>query len=151
VGHLRLWEAALGAIQESPVLGIGLGVSKIRETMERLAIEHASDPKSVFDDKSSTMLIHNHFLQTWTECGIFGLASLIFIIWVYCKRIWRYVKNIEPEAEDKIICFGLFVSSIAMMLLNLTISFFDMEIWVIMAIALGIASKPELIKHSGSS
>ena len=83
----------------------------------------------------------NHYLQTWAETGLLGLLSLCTILVIYVKRVWVYLMGADFADPEKRICIGFFLSSVAMMIQNLTIDHFAIEIWVVFAIALAIAAR----------
>ena len=122
-------------------MGHGLGTLKLGDIMVEYAQQYADTPEIMLGlaGQKNTAL-HNHYLQTWAETGLLGLLSLCTILVIYVKRVWVYLMGADFPTRRKRICIGFFLSS-SMMIQNLTIDHFAIEIWVVFAIALAIAAR----------
>jgi O-antigen ligase len=84
-----IWKSALSAIEKHPILGIG--PSNVREKLHDEYIKR--DMKAA---SSMKLNAHNQFLETWLGLGIFGLFTLLAMLfaplWIGIKkRDWLLV------------------------------------------------------------
>lgn len=97
--RLITWEAAIRAIGENGIYGVGIGNSQ-RELNKKY--------KEIGYEKGSreNLNTHNQYLQILLECGVLGLATLLFILCVLLKKV------IHDEAFQRpfVLCFFLLIA-----------------------------------------
>ena len=141
LSHTTMWESAFLAAKESPIFGKGLGAFKIGDTVYEYALKTSGNAYMLQDLATRrNVLIHNYYLQTWAETGLMGLFSLLGLIWIYVKRTWGYAIHDMGSSMEKQCCLSFLLSSIAMMVQNLTINQFGVELWVPIAISVGLVA-----------
>jgi putative inorganic carbon (hco3(-)) transporter len=88
-GFIRagLWSATLKLITSSPkVFFIGTGPETFPYAFQKFRppiLNYSSEWNFVFNKP------HNYFLELWSEQGLIGLVSLIYLIWVLTKKLDR--------------------------------------------------------------
>ncbi len=75
VSRISLWETGWKAIQESPILGLGL--TGFSQNWDRL-----NSDKGLTDSHNFP---HNIFLDLWVETGALGLISFVGLLWAFLK------------------------------------------------------------------
>ena len=87
--RLKIWNWAFQVYKESPILGVGLGNFKINV----LKYENKTKPNYIYSYK-----VHNDFIETFVETGIFGgisfIAIFVFVLWYFAKVL---LKNLEGD------------------------------------------------------
>ncbi|MBF0279619.1 MAG: O-antigen ligase family protein [SAR324 cluster bacterium] len=85
-----LWQSAWQAIKDHPWFGIGL--NNDGEVMPRYRKPIIKETGHQFFNSASAG-VHNIYLQTWVNLGIFGLISYI-MIWVsFFLAVWQTLRN----------------------------------------------------------
>jgi O-antigen ligase len=152
--HISMWQAAFGAIRENPIMGKGLGMFKLGDIGLQYALRYAERPDILegWLDRRN-ILVHNFFLQAWVETGGIGLIALLVLVYMYLRTVWSYIRNAVAPNKGKSICLAFFLCTIAMLVQNLTINHFGVEIWIPIGISLGIVarSKDNLRVHNDVS
>jgi O-antigen ligase len=100
--RLFLWkEVALPLIKEKPLLGYGISQAQILETKTRLE----KQPKIYFSyfAEGARVDVHNQYLQTTVEFGLFGLIILLLL---YLAPIFLVDKG---RRYFIVICISLFI------------------------------------------
>ena len=99
IGRIEVWKAAQHIIQDHPIAGVGAG----RFTGINQKITNQNN-------KKMSLIIshgHNNFIQITTECGVLGLAGLLYFIGYYLRSSLRnYRKNNNPY--DILVFYHLF-------------------------------------------
>jgi len=113
VMRLNYWRDALKIIQSSPFKGVGLGNFNLAQS--RYA--------------------HNSYLQIWTEMGILGLASFLWLIFVVFKQSLGRIKN--SVYKTQILALTL-ANAVFLMHNFVDFSFFLPEVALIWWVALGL-------------
>jgi O-antigen ligase len=143
LSHLTAWEAGWGAIQESPIIGKGLGAFQLGEVYSSYIQSYGDHPEFVSGAENyKHLLLHNYFLQAWAETGLLGLGAWLWMIAVFFKKTWGFLRNGNPSQYAHRLCLAFFLSAIAMLVQNFTINFFAIELWTVLAVALGIVIRP---------
>lgn len=108
--RIRLWNIAMGIIQDHPLVGIGIG--NFYEAFTGYVFKHPE-----LSVGWVTYGAHNSYLTIWAETGIFGIVSFIAIILVSLKF---GIYLIKVKRDDRyMFWFGLaFLSSITGFALN---------------------------------
>ncbi|GAA3346908.1 hypothetical protein GCM10020358_59720 [Amorphoplanes nipponensis] len=76
-GRSDLWRAATRLASGHPAAGIGLGNFPSREAALALDIGPVLDARALAEDRR---VVHNTYLQLWTETGAIGLALFLIIV-----------------------------------------------------------------------
>ncbi len=114
VMRLSYWKDTLRIIKARPLTGVGLGNFNL--TLSRYA--------------------HNSYLQIWTEMGISGIISILWLIIVVFKSA---VKNIKVSLNKSLLA-GLITANASFLIHNLVdFSFFLPEVAFIWWITLGLS------------
>ncbi len=77
------WKAGLGMLRDYPVLGSGLGTFGTLYAKYKL-------PQA-----EETQLAHNNYLQVWTEMGILGIVSFLWLWIVFLKEGWKLINRLR--------------------------------------------------------
>jgi len=80
--RIRAWQNAISIIQESPILGVGIG------DYDQAMI----NANQAYGDKVPTHN-QNFFLYVWGASGVMALAALILGLWFYIRSFWKYTKQ----------------------------------------------------------
>ena len=88
--RLLMWESAWQGIQDHFWLGIGYG--KDSEVMETYRKKIRDETGHRFTNSASAG-VHNIFLQTWLNYGIFGFASFLGIWIVFFQKLIQGLKK----------------------------------------------------------
>ncbi|MDP3732793.1 MAG: O-antigen ligase family protein [Candidatus Omnitrophota bacterium] len=116
VMRLNYWKDTLRMIKAKPLTGVGLGNFNL--TLSRYA--------------------HNSYLQIWTEMGISGIISILWLIIVVFKST---VKNIKVSLNKNLMA-GLITANASFLIHNLVdFSFFLPEVTFIWWVILGLSSE----------
>lgn len=98
-GHLM--QTALNMIKEHPILGIGLNTYS--QEMEKYT--------SIYIPHNWIYQVHNKYLLIWSETGIVGLISFLWLLLVSLIKVIKLTHSIDPLIS--IIAIGLLGSLIA--------------------------------------
>lgn len=82
----RLWRAAADEIQNSPILGAGLGDVR---WMRRYIPARRLQGTELVD-------AHNLFLDFWSKLGFIGLALMLWLLARYYQLSWRVYRRSDP-------------------------------------------------------
>ena len=125
IHRLLVWDFGGKEILKKPILGYGIGTSRLIGQNKILNIPHTKD-----EIKGGIPLHpHNNFLEIWLELGLIGIATF-FIIWI---KIIKY--GYKLRANSYIIGTGICTSIINIFIIcNLSFGFF--QAWWISSIAL---------------
>lgn len=98
-----LWVEAFDLFSGSPVTGIGA-----RNYVDRAVLPDFSGAPT------SSLFVHNVFLQQAAETGLLGLAGLLFLLCASLRVDFKRVQNESPKMSS--LRYALFCSSIATLL-----------------------------------
>ena len=77
-----MWKAGLSTLKQSPIFGFGKGnVEVLKEEYNQISLQTGH----IFYNKAEVG-VHNFYLQTWLEFGIFGLVGMV---WLLVFPLWR--------------------------------------------------------------
>jgi len=114
--RLNYWRIAIAAIKDRPILGIGPG--NFQEVFLRYKAGWSID----------TRYVHNIFLQTWLETGIFGLISICLLITAFLNKAFMKSKYI-------------FLAGLALIFQNLIdMPYFAPEVGLFLWVLIGLAA-----------
>lgn len=91
--RLYMWDGAIKIFLENPVIGVGTGGFK------KALVKYKNDPNLPDIDHP-----HNSFFYMATSFGLVGLASLLWLIWIYLKRGWQ---NRNSYVGFAVLSFGI--------------------------------------------
>ena len=119
--RVNYWKAGFGMLKDYPVLGSGLGTFGTIYAKYKL-------PQG-----EEVQLAHNNYLQVWTEMGILGIVSFLWLWLIFLKQGWKLIRRLRitgyrlPAAVvigcyagivafliHSLVDFGLYVPGIAM-------------------------------------
>lgn len=110
--RLQLWRISWQLIQESPLLGIGLGQFE-PAYQQKLHEQFADSANRVIGSESTAPLPefvfrdpHNWLLSFWLNTGIIGLASFIAL---HCWLVWSAIKKPRQITEIALALLSLLV------------------------------------------
>ena len=87
--RIKVWQAAIVMIKESPFFGKGIGLF-----MDQLTLQLLRAPDASAAGHLNAQYTHNCYLQIWAETGIFALLSFLgFIILLLTNGIKAFLKN----------------------------------------------------------
>jgi O-antigen ligase/tetratricopeptide (TPR) repeat protein len=105
--RIHTWEATLGMIKGSPILGTGLGTFQIYfPGFKYLGFE--SDVRI-----GNVLHAHNEYLEIWAEMGLLGLVVFLWLAVSFFRHTLRNLK----EGREGLIALGL-ISGIAGVLVD---------------------------------
>jgi len=93
--RVEYWRQAVVAFWQKPVFGTGL------DTFRFSSIKHQKTPNNW------STHTHNHFLQMFSETGIFGGAAFLILIALIVKEGFKNIKKLK--GRDRGLMVGLFV------------------------------------------
>ena len=122
--RLVVWEDAASRLIDKPVVGSGIGTPSAE-----VIFVNTDGSRSLLTDA------HNTFLNVAAQCGLIGLAGLLFVIWSVVKAGFR-----TRSAELGNIQTALFIAFVAAFLYDgLTGSFEDARhLWVLIGLILAV-------------
>ncbi|MGA2775284.1 MAG: O-antigen ligase family protein [Candidatus Omnitrophota bacterium] len=124
--HFRLWMQAIVMFLNKPILGYGAGTF----SLQRFII----NVPTFLSGENIDTLPHNMFLLMAAETGIVGLFSLVIFLFLVIKNIWIRL-SLEQDRYLYNINLGFFLGIIGVILMNLTMNFFTIEIfWVFLGL-----------------
>ena len=143
-GRLKIWKNTITIIKEKPWLGYGLGNHK-------LAIMKIETPQKfnyVVSDHA-----HNDFLEMWSELGVFGLISYLFLFvsafLLFIKTQWK--KNL-PDTT-RFISFAGFLCIITYMndaMFNFPLERADCQLYLALGMAMILFSYLKITKKNNN-
>lgn len=104
--RLEIWKKTLSSIARHPILGVGIGNFPV---VLAQATEYAKAGSSA----------HNLYLHVAAEVGIFGLLTVLGMLWLIIKRGLAVV-DFSPDSVTKIYAAGFLVFAVWVLLYNLT-------------------------------
>jgi len=116
--RISYWQDTIGIIKLHPFLGVGLGNFNL----------------------AYSRYAHNSFLQFWAETGLFGITSLLWLIYAILASSINKLRNLANDKETLVLvsCLAAFAFH------NLwDFSFFLPEISLICWVILGLLPKPK--------
>lgn len=89
--RVPLYQAAIAAIQSSPISGVGLGTAAIQKYIKAHNLYHGVAPY---------VHAHSFFLEVWLETGILGLISFLGAILSTVQRTARIVRHNDQSKDS---------------------------------------------------
>jgi O-antigen ligase len=100
------WRNAIDVWLKSPVVGVGFGHAYP-------VITYGLPPEA---EISEAFFIHNTYLNILAKCGVFGLGSLLYLIWVTFGAI-RALRRHAADAYGRVLVIGLMATMVQVTLL----------------------------------
>ncbi|MCD5397684.1 tetratricopeptide repeat protein, partial [candidate division NPL-UPA2 bacterium] len=79
--RVEYWRAGLGMLRDFPLFGSGLGTFGSIYAMYKLP------------GAEETRMAHNNYLQIWTETGILGITSFLWLWGAFLRAGWKTIKD----------------------------------------------------------
>ena len=108
-----IWLSTIQMIKEHPVLGSGIGTFRIHYPASQGKILSLEENKKYIPLASKTINTHNDYLHLWAETGIIGLACFLWIVFLFYKKSFKYLK--EAKSEDKFLLIGFMGMGVALL------------------------------------
>ena len=102
-----LWADSWSLVRSSPVLGIGAGNFEIEVAAHRTPDRHDQYHTLTGERKIPivTKHAHNDYLETWSEVGIPGLVSLLWLLGLILWN-WNKALRFHPTGEVRVLGLG---------------------------------------------
>tara|TARA_R110000822_G_scaffold307235_1_gene434124 strand:- start:6841 stop:8064 length:1224 start_codon:yes stop_codon:yes gene_type:complete len=96
--RLMTWKAAIMAVKQHGMIGVGIGNSQkaLNKEYSKIGFERGSN---------ENLNTHNQYLQILLDCGVLGLVTLLFILCTLLKKT-MYVESYE---KPFVLCFFLLI------------------------------------------
>jgi O-antigen ligase len=88
--RIQLWQASIGLIEQSPLLGIG---------MDNFLYRY---PPLLPDDTTFEPNLshpHNLLLQSWLELGLLGLAAMLWLLGTFARLAWQQAREASGPTD----------------------------------------------------
>lgn len=138
------WKAGLGMLRDYPVFGSGLGTFGTLYAKYKL-------PQG-----REVQLAHNNYLQVWTEMGILGIVSFLWLWIVFLKRGWRLINRLR--GTEAAVAVGCYVGVVAFLIhslvdFDLYVPGIAMNVWLFLALTTSYGEgrrqwKAKILAHS---
>jgi len=143
-GREVIYAVGFQMIRDNPVLGLGIGGVEKNYSDYVKKIPWADEYRKTFVYGH----LHNVYLQMWAECGLFGMASFLYLIGYAFFRLWPVsfghtdlTGSLPPM--DRAFARGAFMALLSMCLMGLTeYNFFHNEVSRILWFYIGMALSP---------
>jgi len=130
--HFIVWKQAIAMFLSRPILGYGAGTFNYQSFI--------IDAPLVYLERAAHTAAHNMFLLLAAETGLLGVSSLIIFLFVVTRHIWVSLRR-EQVGYLYNIKLGFFLGIIGLILMNLTMNFFTVEIfWIFLALGYATAN-----------
>jgi len=113
--RIHIWEGAIRMIAKKPLGGFGLGTFVVNFPDYRPKILLRFHPPKVAYIKHA----HNHFLEVWTEAGLWGIFSFFVLILIPIFTGIKYILKKGIKYSKGLICISAVSSFIGMISINL--------------------------------
>ena len=127
--RVNYWRAGLGMLRDYPVFGSGLGTFGTLYAKYKL-------PQG-----REVQLAHNNYLQVWTEMGILGIVSFLWLWAVFLKRGWRLIHRLGAVGcrSEAAVAIGCYVGVVAFLIhslvdFDLYVPGIAMNVWLFLAL-----------------
>lgn len=97
--------SSIQMIKEHPLLGSGIGTFGIHYPASQGKVLSLKENKKYIPLANKSINAHNDYLHLWAETGIVGLACFLWIVFLFYKKSFKYLK--EVKKEDKFLLIGL--------------------------------------------
>jgi len=100
-----IWLSTIEMIKEDPLLGSGIGTFRIHYPNSQGKVLSLEKNKKYIPLTNKSINAHNDYLHLWAETGIIGLACFLWIVSLFYKKSFAYLKKVKRE--DKFLLIGL--------------------------------------------
>jgi O-antigen ligase len=109
--RIRIMKDSFEIGLEHPVLGIGYGRGRLKETLRDVY-------KGTVNEKSPIWHAHNVYVELFAETGILGLGAFLWLLLATLHQTWQKAFY-EKEATLRVMRFGLLAALIAFVVAGL--------------------------------
>ncbi|NNE83112.1 MAG: O-antigen ligase family protein [Alphaproteobacteria bacterium] len=129
--RFAIWDFAAARTMEQPVLGWGLGASRMLPGADGIAAQ--------LGPRAETLPLHPHnaLLQIWLELGIPGILLSLVVVVSVLSKITRYIQGRKELATALTIIFS--ATLIAELSFGIWQSWWLVFLWVLAALTIAIA------------
>ncbi len=120
-----IWLSTLELIKERPLTGWGVGTFGLQYPFAQGKVLACEENRKYIPQANKSINAHNDYLHLWAEAGIIGLACFMWIVVLFYRRCFRFLRKMDKE--DGLLVIGLTGSSTAI----LAHSFFSFPFHVI--------------------
>jgi len=108
-----IWLSTIQIIKEHPLLGSGIGTFRIHYPGSQGKVLSLEKNKKYIPVANKSINAHNDYLHLWAETGIIGLLCFFWLIFLFYKKSFKYLK--EVKREDKFLLIGFMGMGIALL------------------------------------
>ncbi len=108
-----IWLSTIQIIKEHPLLGSGIGTFRIHYPASQGKVLSLEKNKKYIPVANKSINAHNDYLHLWAETGVIGLACFFWLIFLFYKKSFKYLK--EVKREDKFLLIGFMGMGIALL------------------------------------
>ena len=132
--HLALWQGTADLLKNQPLIGSGLaGFSEVYQEYKMA--------------KHTELLLypHNIFLNWWTQLGIFGLISLVWLIALYFRDSIQIIRKKIKQKKLAIILLGTFIAILVYGLVDVPYFKNDLAVlfWLLFGLIYSLKHNPQ--------
>jgi len=109
-----IWLSTYEMIKEHPFLGSGVGTFRIHYPAAQGKILSQEKNRKYIPQANKSINAHNDYLHIWVETGIIGLLCFIWIIAIFYKKTFFYLKKVKKE--EKFFLIGLSGGGVAILI-----------------------------------
>ena len=91
IERFDLWRLAFRAIQEEPLLGLGLSNFRYSSTLLQFSTPEITQ---TFYEQA---VVHNAFLEVWAELGPVGIGLFLFLVLSVLYRLFVRIRGLQKE------------------------------------------------------
>lgn len=108
-----IWLSTIQMIKEHPFLGSGIGTFRIHYPASQGKVLSLEKNKKYIPEANKSINAHNDYLHLWAETGIIGLVCFFWLIFLFYRKSFEYLK--EVKKEDKFLLIGIMGMGIALL------------------------------------
>jgi O-antigen ligase len=150
-GRTDIWQIAWRVVHAHPFFGVGL--AQFPQVAQHYVLQSGSlDYVSLIVDKQ--IVVHNLYLQLWTETGIVGLLIFIALLAVSLTAGWRATGLFESQGDRQML--GLSRCALLGLLGILAANFFlsdigNRQLWLLVALCTALAGIAERRRRAAAA
>jgi len=115
-----IWLSAFELIKERPITGWGIGTFGLQYPFAQEKVLSREENRRYIPQANKSINAHNDYLHLWAETGIIGLVCFIWIIIIFYRRCFSFLRRMDKE--DGLLVIG-FMGSVTAILAHSFFSF----------------------------